>query len=146
MKRSPLKRTSSLKRTAPLARKALRKVPLATSIQERLAAAEVARAKEKWKTVRRGPCAVCGRRQLIIRHHVVLEQHIRAAGGDPWDLRNSMDIGEFCRCHANHHSAVERIAFAKIPDEAVAFAIDLYGEAKADWYLERYYKSKRRPA
>lgn len=96
-------------------------------------------ARAEWKTARRGKCAVCGQRGVVLRHHVITERHVREANGDPWDLRNSMDVGAFCRCHANHHAAVRRIPLDLVPDAALTFAVDLYGDVKAAAYFVRYY-------
>lgn len=93
-----------------------------------------------WKSPVVGECAACGRRGLLLRHHVVLEQHVRAAGGDPWDLRNALALGYYaCRCHRDHHHAVRRIPLSCVPPEAIAFAVELLGVAAADSYLARYY-------
>lgn len=93
----------------------------------------------RWKEERYGRCSVCRRPGRLIRHHVVYQQHIRPLEGDLWDLRNALDLGLFCRCHANHHAAVRRISLSIIPDEAVAFAIDLFGVSRAAMYFARYY-------
>lgn len=95
-----------------------------------------------WKEERTGPCGVCGRRGRLLRHHVVYEQHVRREGGDPWDLRNALDVGRYCDCHdAHHRSGPGRrpIPLAKVPEEAIAFAVDLLGEDRAVDYFRRYY-------
>ena len=85
-----------------------------------------------------GNCAVCSQPGRLERHHVVLEQHVRAAGGDPWDTRNALELGRYCRCHRDHHQAARRISLKHVPDQAVAFASELLGEG-AGAYLSRYY-------
>lgn len=93
---------------------------------------------KEWHRPAWGNCAVCDQPGRIQRHHVVLEQHVRRAGGDPWDMRNALELGMYCRCHSLHHQAAERISLAKIPDDAREFAIELFGGG-ADGYLARYY-------
>lgn len=92
-----------------------------------------------WHTPVFGRCEACGKPGLLLRHHVVLEQHVRAAGGDPYDLRNAMALGYYsCACHRHHHHAVRRLSIRAVPDEAVAFCSELLGPA-AGAYLSRYY-------
>lgn len=96
--------------------------------------------RREWKTPLVGRCANCGARGLLLRHHVIAEQHVRRAGGDPWDLANAMALGYYaCACHRDHHSAVRRLPLSRLPDNALAFAVDLLGEAGAADYLRRYY-------
>jgi hypothetical protein len=124
MKRTPLKRT-------PMKRKAPPRIP-----SEKLARAA-------WKASHNGPCGVCGRRQPLLRHHVIYEQHVRKAGGDPWNLRNALDVGLLCDCHRKHHASGPGrvpIPLGKIPTAAVEFAADLFGKARARLYFDRYYR------
>lgn len=88
-----------------------------------------------------GECAGCGKRMLCLRHHVLTERLVRREGGDPWDLRNSVLIGAGydCACHKAHHHATRRLPRSKVPAEAVEFAIELLGEARAADYLARHY-------
>lgn len=71
---------------------------------------------------------------------MVLEQHVRAAGGDPWCLRNSLCLGMHCRCHREHHSAARKLPVSLIDASALAFMVELLGEDGAECYLERYYR------
>lgn len=89
-----------------------------------------------------GRCGVCGVAGLNVRHHVVLEQHLRAQGLPAYDLRNALLIGDGrkCGCHRDHTAACARIPVSKVPDEAVRFVVELYG-AGAGAYLSRYYAS-----
>ena len=96
-----------------------------------------------WHRTRYGRCAICGKRGTILRHHVVLEQHVRVEGGNPWDLRNSLDIGSRCDCHLNHHFASHRIPFRVVPAAARAFADELLGPGRAELYFQRYYDQRR---
>lgn len=93
----------------------------------------------EWHTPSFGRCGVCGKPGLLIRHHVVLEQHVRAAGGDPWDLRNALRLGAHCPCHRAHHGSSRRIPAARIPPAAIEFALALFGAELADAYFDRYY-------
>jgi hypothetical protein len=94
-----------------------------------------------WHAPVYGECAVCGKRDRLVRHHVVLQQHVRALGADPWDLRNSILIGSgfACSCHRSHHVACRRLPLDKVPDAAIVFAVLLLGEERAQDYLGRYY-------
>lgn len=85
-----------------------------------------------------GCCAVCSQPGRLVRHHVVTERHVREAGGDPFDMRNSLALGMHCRCHRDHHGAARRLPLAKLPGDAVDFCTELYGEGAGD-YLARYY-------
>jgi hypothetical protein len=94
-----------------------------------------------WHTPVYGCCSACGARGLLLRHHVITEAHVRAAGGDPWDLDNAMALGYYaCTCHRDHHHAIRRIPRAKVPDAAVMFAAELLGSERAEDYLARHYR------
>lgn len=94
----------------------------------------------EWKTPSFGRCGVCGKPGLLVRHHVVLEQHLRAQGLPAYDLRNALLIGDGrrCDCHRDHTAACARISIKRVPDEAIAFCSELYGPG-AGAYLSRYY-------
>jgi hypothetical protein len=77
--------------------------------------------------------------QPLERHHVITEQTVRREHGDPWNLCNSMELGRYCACHRRHTSAAGRLPLTAVPDAALAFAVDLLGEARAADYLARYY-------
>lgn len=94
----------------------------------------------EWHASVYGCCAVCGWRGRLERHHVVLEQHVRAEGGDPWCLDNSLLLGTHCRCHSRHTTAAERLPISLIGPEAIAFAQELLGEDQAAAYFVRYYR------
>lgn len=96
--------------------------------------------REAWKYPAAGFCDCCSRPSWHLqRHHVVYEQHVRKEGGDVWAMANSMLLHP--DCHAQHHAAVKRIPVAKIPREAMDFAIGLMGRDRAALYLTRYYES-----
>lgn len=93
-----------------------------------------------WKAPVTGCCEACGARGLLLRHHVVTEAHVRAAAGNPWDLRNAMALGYYaCACHRQHHHAVRRLSLSVVPAAAIAFASELLGDQAAGEYLRRYY-------
>lgn len=71
------------------------------------------------------------------RHHVVYRQHVRVAGGDQWDLANSMILSE--TVHYRHHSRVDVVPLGDLPASAIAFAVDLFGQDGAYSYLRRQY-------
>jgi hypothetical protein len=75
----------------------------------------------------------------VFRHHIVYEQHVRNQGGDPWDQRNSLDVGAHCPCHELHHSAASRISARLLPERFWAFADELLGRDRAKAYVRRYY-------
>ena len=93
-----------------------------------------------WHAPVYGRCAVCGAGPMRLeRHHVIAEQHVRAAHGDPWDLRDSWLLGAHCRCHSRHTTAAQRLPASGIPAPAIEFAIELLGAEPADLYFDRYY-------
>lgn len=98
---------------------------------------------KRWKAPRYGRCAICRRQGRIVRHHVVYQQHLRIYGGDLWDLRNALDVGLWCQCHANHHSATSRIRLPIIPDAAIEFAVEVLGASRAALYFARYYDCRQ---
>lgn len=85
---------------------------------------------------------MCGIYGLLLRHHVVTEQHVRREGGDPWALANSLGLGYRCGCHRLHHAAIERIPASKLTPASIEFAIELLGAAAADAYFDRYYAAR----
>lgn len=87
----------------------------------------------------------CDRFSLHLqRHHVIYEQHCRAAHGSVWDLANSMLLHP--DCHRQHHAAIHRVSVDVLPEKALAFAVDLFGEAAAALYIARYYWCQERAA
>lgn len=129
-----------MKRGAALARRApLRARPRARALEP---------GEAEWKAERYGFCAVCGLWGRLVLHHVLRERLVRRAGGDPWDQRNAVQIGAplawggSCHCHdGHHHPGVNdtRIPLPLIPDEAIAFTVDLLGEHGAADYFARAY-------
>jgi hypothetical protein len=64
---------------------------------------------------------------------------VRREHGDPWDLRDSLELGRYCACHRRHTSAVARLSLVIVPAAAIAFAVQLLGEHQAAAYLARFY-------
>ena len=92
---------------------------------------------KRWAAAKRDACERCGARDRLQQHHVVYEQHIRRAGGDPWDPRDSMTL--CVSCHTSHHKALRlTLPLALVPDAAIAFAGDLMGPAAYDYLRRRY--------
>ncbi len=52
-------------------------------------------------------------------HHIVSRQECRKHGVPEWDPRNGVPVSE--RRHARHHSRVEPLHRAELPDEIYAF-------------------------
>jgi hypothetical protein len=89
-----------------------------------------------------GRCQCCGVPGRLERHHVILAQHVRAEGGAVYDLRNSLTLGRYCRCHRSHHQAAVRLPLSCVPAAALGFAVELLGEHQAAAYLARFYRSE----
>jgi hypothetical protein len=92
----------------------------------------------EWHTPAWGRCQACGAPGLLVRHHVILAQHLRALGADPWDMRNALQLGAYCDCHRRHHDAARRLSVRCVPDAAIVLVSECYG-AGAGAYLSRYY-------
>ena len=124
MRRTEMKRTR-MKRRAPA------KVELS-------AAEELARDAWHAATARDRTCAHCGQRGQLFGHHVVLARHVRAAGGDVWDLRNR--LGVLHACHMAHHSGGldQRFDQTMLRQENIDFAYELLGD-RAQEYLDKHY-------
>ena len=96
---------------------------------------------EQWVSARKDRCEICDARgSYTSLHHVVYEQHVRDAGGDVWDPRNSLTVcdGPFS-CHTRHHSRMRPIRLDALPDSAYEFAAELFGSGAAYEYLRRRY-------
>lgn len=120
-----------LKRRVPLGRS-----PVVAAVSER----QHEPGRVAFKALSHGCCEVCGAPGLRLRHHVIKESHIRAAGGWPWDPRVGLWVGIYsCRCHADHHARAKPIPLSMLPEDALAFAVDLLGEHQAAAYLARHY-------
>lgn len=90
-----------------------------------------------------GDCARCGEgEQRLERHHLFHEQHVRAIRPDlVWDLRNSLKLGAYCRCHSRHTTAAERLSASLIDHEARAFGVEVFGEDAMELHIARYYRT-----
>lgn len=95
----------------------------------------------QWHAPVYGPCAVCGLRGRLVRHHVITEQLVRREGGAPWELANCilLGYGDRCGCHRLHHRALAKLPLSLVPAAAIAFAVELLGAGPAEAYLHRYY-------
>lgn len=70
-------------------------------------------------------------------HHVVYEQHVKLAKGDPYDGRNGLTL--CTRCHFRHHHAIDaKISTNVLRAENLEFAREILGDATA-LYFARYY-------
>lgn len=92
---------------------------------------------ERWREAREEACRCCGSRTRLTLHHVVYEQHVRRAGGDPFDPDDSLTVCFSCHM-AHHHGVDRRIRVSQLRPENLAFARALFGEY-ADDYIARYY-------
>lgn len=143
MKRSALKPGKPLERRAVLRR--------SSRLKAQRKPAEANPAKHAFKELAWTACEACGAIGWCRRHHVVLEQHVRAEGGDCWDLDDGMWIGVergiTCRCHERHHNPSARgdtrIPLARVPLRAIGFAYRLFGEAYGRDYLAQRYAPVR---
>jgi hypothetical protein len=81
--------------------------------------------------------------QPLFLHHLVYRQHVRREGGDIWDPRNALTICN--RCHASHHQRGRVLPVAMVPEAARAFAVELFGEARAADYFARRYAPEEAP-
>lgn len=70
-------------------------------------------------------------------HHVVYQQRVRSAGGDPGDLRNLILVGD--DEHERHHNRSRPFPLTRLPDSAFEFAAELLGRGSAYNYLRRRY-------
>jgi hypothetical protein len=100
--------------------------------------------RREWKKAHWGPCAVCGEDDQLVRHHCLYEQHLRGqeglAGAVIWDLRNALNVGMWCKCHARQHSGAQRIPASLLPAAAHEFGIEILGEGRWTLYVARYYR------
>lgn len=132
MKRSALARRTPLRR-ASLARTA--------TLDSRPRVRTPEPAERAWKRPRYGRCESCGLidTRPLHGHHIIARQVVARAGGDEWNPANRLDL--CARCHFNHEfgQANRKIAVDRIPERALAFAVDVLGEAGAADYIRRHY-------
>lgn len=82
-----------------------------------------------------------GRCGVLVLHHIVYRQAVRRAGGDEWDPRNALTLGN--GCHSSHHRRGSRIVpLASLPDSAFVFAVDTLAAGAAYEYLRRRYSGE----
>lgn len=92
----------------------------------------------RWTSQKAKACASCGATARLQLHHVIYRQHIRSAGGDEHDPRNSLTV--CISCHATHHHTGP-LALVVLRPENYAYAAELMGPAAYD-YLRRRYASE----
>ena len=92
-----------------------------------------------------GRCEACGQPGRLIAHHVVLAQKLTPE--QRGDTRNRMLLGRYCDCHEMHHShgTDRRIAYFKVSDAAVQFAVEVLGAGPAAFYFYRRYQGAPQP-
>ena len=73
---------------------------------------------------------------LANQHHVIYEQHVRAAGGDRFDSANALRL--CASCHASHHRRGRPVPLTALRDENFEFAFALLGPAAFDYLKRRY--------
>jgi hypothetical protein len=102
--------------------------------------------RREWKQQHRGCCSACGYGpDDLERHHIVTEQRLRQEGYSGtviWDLRNALEVGRWCRCHARHTTGAHRFARSIIPPAAVEFAVEVLGDGPAELFFQRYYADR----
>lgn len=138
MKHTALKRgTSALKRSRINPRSAKRAAAVAEPDPAELAG------REAWHhaTVRDRRCACCGKRGHVHGHHVILARHVRQRGGDVWDLRNRLSLGDDCHLNHHHGGARQKIPQSALRPENVEFARELLGVDAQD-YLDKHYPAR----
>ncbi len=133
MKRTPLKRTSGLKRTTPIKRSGLR--PGRRVHPDREGKVAFQRAAQQQLACMNPQCP--NPAAPFNAHHVVYAQHVRREGGDVFDPRNVMRL--CTECHDRYHGNRSLIPAEVLPPAAVAFAVELLGRERAAAYLARYY-------
>jgi hypothetical protein len=134
-----------MRRTPLLRRSALRSRTLKPGPKPALSDAQRA-ARDAWKAPKAGYCQCgCDRWTHHLEHHHVVERQTVVREGRPdleWDPQNGIYLHPYC--HGRHTSAMRRIALPSVPDAAVAFAVDLFGdELRAAQYLIRFYDTER---
>lgn len=100
-------------------------------------------AKKVFQSTREKACRKCGGGGNMHVHHVVYEQHVRRAGGDPWAVDNGLTLCFSCHM-AHHHSMDGRLPSSIFRPENVAFMKTLLGDGATD-YVARYYDGWRMP-
>lgn len=125
-----MKRTE-LTRKSPLKRGRMRRKPPEPRADP--SAGELA-----WKTPGAARCEHCGKKGRTTGHHVVLARHVRARGGDVWDLRNRLNV--LHACHMAHHQGGDwqKIDQTMLRPEHLEFARELLGD-DAQAYLDKHY-------
>lgn len=91
-----------------------------------------------WEEPHFGPCRVCGHPDVLLRHHVVYRQKLRAEHKPQWNMWNALDVGWNCDCHELHHNGSEPIRLVMLSVENLEHAFKMLGPY-ADLYLRSRY-------
>jgi 5-methylcytosine-specific restriction endonuclease McrA len=130
-----VRRSSPLTRRSPRARR--------QPLRSRRRPVEMTAERAAWKDTGAGHCQCCGRFDMLKGHHVVAAQTIRAEGkpGMLWDLRNRMLVAP--HCHEQHTSAFRRFHVDRLPESALEFAREFWGDdLRAALYIARTYRGE----
>ena len=77
------------------------------------------------------------KKRAQVNHHVIYEQHVIKAHGDPDDPHDALGL---CNdCHTSHHRRGRVLPVSVLRPENIAFGFDLLGPAAYD-YFRRYYR------
>ena len=125
--------------TLKFSRKPLRRTPLRRHPKRHVETPAEREARMTWADPHRGWCSYgCGSFSTHLqRHHVLLAQIVKREGGDVWALANSMLLAE--SRHRRHHDCIRKLPIGRVPEQAVAFAVDLLGEGRATLYFRARY-------
>lgn len=139
-----MKRSGSLKRSAPLKRKTELARGSARSLRRRARRVTNRYAAEAWaRGIRGKPCAICGRGPSQ-GHHVVTQAQLRTIARSKsldlqsllWDHRNRLAVCE--ACHFAHHQARRRIPLAVLRRHCPK-VFQFARELDVEWWLDREY-------
>ena len=88
--------------------------------------------RDLWYADRPNRCEVCGKKGFVQAHHIIKAQTVRRMGGDVWDPRNRLWLGQCC--HGAHSNAARRLPLNVLPDSVFEFGTEL---ASAGWAFNR---------
>lgn len=99
----------------------------------------------QWYASKGRRCCRCGARSRLVLHHVIWEQHVRAARGDVFDPRNGLTL---CHdCHVDYHAGPASSTHKPIPlrclrNDTFDFMYELLGAAAYDYLQRRWYSGE----
>lgn len=73
---------------------------------------------------------------MVHDHHVIYEQHVVRAGGDPGDPDNA--LGVCFDDHGTHHKQIKKLPISCLHDRNLNFAYRLFGLSASDYLRRRY--------